>query len=163
MRFYVGTYNREGPYFQATGQGLHTCELDRQTGCIAALAVNGDIVNATYLAKQPGANRLFAACDLYLSPGILCGCDIQDDGSVACRSARSAHGQSVCHVARNTVGTIAAVSSYLDGKISLHAINGTMICDVSTVWQYTGSSVNARRQESAHAHQAVFAPNDSAL
>ena len=54
VRFLVGSYNRPGPYFQATGEGLAEYRLDPASGEIRRVTRIEGADNTTYLVAVPG-------------------------------------------------------------------------------------------------------------
>ena len=120
---FVGTYCEPGPYFQANGLGLYTLALDTATGILREVCVCAGAVNATYLAKLPGDDRLFVASDRYLCPGrIECYRITEPSGELQYRSSASVHGTATCHIAIDGHAKRAFVSSYLDAKLTVHDI-----------------------------------------
>lgn len=159
--FFVGSYSVPGPYFESHGDGLYSLVLDEITGEMNQQSVNPDVPNATYLAKLPGAPKLFAAIDRFFSPGAIIGCGIDTTfGKVTPRSTQSALGTATCHIGINRSATLAAVASYINGKTTIHHLSDSSVSPHKEHFQYQGSGPNTERQECAHAHQATFSPCD---
>lgn len=158
--FFIGSHSVAGEYIpQANGEGIVSCTLDIGTGTIKKVALCMDEPNSTYLAKSPSGDFLFVAGDRYFSPGKVNAFAIRDDGSLDITSSVQVPGQATCHVACHTVWGNIYVSSYWDGKLTLHQFNGSFISPAVKEITYQGSGPNKERQEGPHAHQAVISPD----
>lgn len=63
---FVGSLNREAPYFQgARGIGLSVYALDETTGETELLAEDGGIDNPTFLSVTPDGSRLYAGSEIF--------------------------------------------------------------------------------------------------
>ncbi|MFO1528937.1 MAG: beta-propeller fold lactonase family protein [Kiritimatiellia bacterium] len=117
VRFLVGSYNRPGPYFHATGEGLAEYRLDPATGEIRRVARIEGADNTTYLAAVPGG--FVAACDCYLDAGRVAAFQSSADGVWMRGPQRETGGGAVCHVGFDPVSHLVFVTAYLDG-ITVH-------------------------------------------
>lgn len=153
VRFLVGSYNRPGPYFHATGEGLAEYRLDPATGEIRRVARIDGADNTTYLAAVPGG--FVAACDFYLDAGRVAAFQSSADGDWMRGLQREAGGGAVCHVAFDPVSHLVFVTAYLDG-ITVHRFDpASGIAPHHQTVAYPGSGPRVDRQERSHPHQAV--------
>ena len=151
IRFLAGSYNRPGPYFHATGEGLAAYRLDPANGVIQHVARIEGADNATYLAGAPGG--VLAVCDQYLEPGgavMFAGLDGWRPGPW-----RDAKSGAVCHVAFDPVSRLVFVTAYLGG-ITVHRLDPVSgLAPYHQAVDYADSGPRADRQERSHPHQAV--------
>lgn len=159
IRFFLGTYCEPGAYFDAKGEGLLSCTLDVGTGRIAATSACRTAGNATFMAKDPSAETLVVARDRYFSDGEVHSFAIGANGRLSHQSWATLRGQATCHVSIDRGSGHVFVSSYQDAKVSVHPFDGAVVGPAVKVLEYSGSSIDANRQESAHAHQAIPSPD----
>ncbi|MEN9359136.1 MAG: hypothetical protein RL095_671 [Verrucomicrobiota bacterium] len=155
---FIGTYNRPGAWFTAHGEGLLSCSFDAVTGTITRRDAFVDIANPTYLAWAADG-RLLAATDHYMEPGAVHAFAVNAEGELQQLSSADAQGQAVCHVCGDRKGKV-YVASYMDGRLTVHDLDAEgWLSPAVQVFRYAGTGPNAARQEAAHAHQAVLAPD----
>lgn len=166
IRVYVGSYSKPGPYFEANGAGIYTLALDLTTGALTEIGCSEDIVNASYLAKLPGENRVVVTSDEYFSQDQNHGCEVhlceidEETGKLRKLASESTHGTATCHLTLNRAGDRAYVASYMNGILTAHDVCEGKISPATDIVRYSGSSANVDRQEGAHAHQAVLTPDE---
>lgn len=160
LQFFIGTYSEKGAYIpQANGKGIMSCTIDPGSGQIQQVNLCKEATNATYLAKAPTDNILFAACDRFISLGEVKAFTIAPNGSLRLLSSQNAHGTSTCHLACGPQGRRIFVASYGDGKLTAHQFDGKMISPDPQIIAYEGAGPNVERQEAAHVHQVIVSPN----
>ncbi len=66
LRLFVGSLNRESPYFQgARGRGIAVFSFDQEAGAASHLSDITDIDNPTYLALSKDGHALYAVSEVY--------------------------------------------------------------------------------------------------
>ncbi len=158
MLFFIGTYSEKGPYFEANGPGIVSCELNPGSGEIKLLKTCHEGVNSTYLAKGPG-NILLSASDQYFSPGNVESFSIENDGSLNKLSSESCLGTATCHLTFDSERKLVYAISYMSAQLSVHQLENDKLSASFSSFTYQGSGPNQERQESAHAHQSVISPD----
>lgn len=157
-RFLVGSINKAGPWFHATGEGVSVCELDEATGEISRVRAYPEFENAMWMAKA--GQFTFVATERYLDGGEVVAFDptMADTGP-----AQKTPGGAICHLALANGGRTLYTVSYLGG-VTVHAIddNGVILPAHQDI-TYIGSGTNPERQEKSHPHQAVVSPDGKHL
>jgi len=151
------------PYFAgANGDGIVTFSLDCKAGTLDRRSTYTDIHSPSYLAL--GSDRqLYAVESTFDSPGRLCAFGIDDAGHLTLIDARATHGHAACHVDVMPGGKAVYTASYLGTCVDAFPIGpNNLISEPRTLW-YQGRGLNAARQESAHAHQAMVDPSKTFL
>ena len=160
LQFFVGTISNKVDFTpQANGEGIITCHLNMHTGKIRQTAVCKEVINASYLAKCPDKNVLFAACDHPFIMGDVKALSISKEGVLNLISTKPSEGTITCHITCDQKGERIFVSSYFDGKLSTYKYDGKKLSSAIQVVSYSGHGPNKERQESSHAHQAVISPD----
>ncbi len=153
VRFLVGSYNRPGPYFQATGEGLAEYRLDPASGEIRRVTRIEGADNTTYLVAVPGG--IVAAFDHYLAAGRVGSFQSSANGGWVRGPSQQAGTGAVCHVGFDPASNLVFVTAYLDG-VTVHRFDLTSgLAPYHQTVAYTGSGPRADRQEGSHPHQAV--------
>lgn len=160
QQFFIGTYTQKVDFTpQANGKGVVTCTLDPESGSIEQKEICTDVINATFLAKSPAGDFLFAACDWPDSFGDVKALSIDNSGHLEVLSVESSHGITTCHITCDHEGKRVFAASYKDGKLSSFGFDGDVLTPAIEVIKYEGSGPNEQRQEAAHAHQATVSPD----
>lgn len=161
-RFFLGSLNRPGPYFHATGEGLITCVLDEATGSITRLHAQPDAENAIWLTRD--GPLLLVATERYLEPGEISAFALSETGPpIRIGTAQSSHGGAICHAAFTPDRLAVVVASYLGG-ITVHEISAAGgVAAAHQIIDYQGSGPHPERQDQPHPHQAVVAPDGGSV
>lgn len=155
LRFYVGTYAEESE------AGIYLCELELLSGKIRILQKQAGIANPSFLITDAKKLRLYTVSEQ--SEGQIAGYAIDSkEGSLTKMGDNvGTEGADPCHLAL-LPGTERhlLVANYFSGDVNVFALDtngapGEMTARV----RHEGSSVNAERQESAHAHSLVPSPD----
>lgn len=153
---FVGTYTDAKP-----SNGIYIFEFDTSNGNLLLLSTGNDIVNPSFLTLSPYGDYLYA-CTESKMPGLGSVSAFKVDstkGSITFINKQNSGGENPVYVstskhneyvicANYTGGTIAAFPTRTDGGI--HPYNQAI--------SIQGGSINPRRQDKAHPHAAVFAP-----
>lgn len=155
MIFYVGSYTQEGaPASNPTGIGISCCNIDDNTGEITHFQVV-DQRNPSYLVVSLNKQFLYAIEEMYqnLAPKIYA-YRILKSGILTLINSQELIGDYACHLAIITNHLI--VANYVSGNILSFPIRKDGGLEpFHQVIQHTGISLNAERQEQAHAHMVL--------
>ncbi len=165
---FVGTYTDSilfgtGEILESKGKGIHVLELD-VGGKFHLLETITNVRNPSYLCLAPNKKFLYAVNELKSEDG-------QDGGFASAYAIenetghptlrflnmQSTRGADPCHIAVNNAATHAYVSNFMSGSVCVFPIlTDGSLGDPSEYIQYSGSSIDPRRQRSPHAHSLVF-------
>ncbi|SES22239.1 lactonase family protein [Rhizobium sp. NFR03] len=167
---FVGSLNREAPYFQgARGTGLTVYGFDEDTLAVETLGAFSDIDNPTFLSVTPDGRRIYANSEIFGWA----------EGLVSALSFDKASGRIEPIGMQPTLGSITAHNTLSDDGKWLLVVNygmgaggpdqslvvygiredGRLTPPVSSV-QQAGSGPDADRQERSHAHSVTrIGPN----
>lgn len=151
LRFYVGSYAEESE------PGIYLCELELPSGKIRKVQEQTGIANPSFLIVAAKELRLYAVSERSDGQVVGYAVDPQTGGLTKLRTEVSVEGADPCHLALQAGGERhLLIANYSSGDVSVFALGtdgapGEMTAQA----RHLGSSVNAERQESAHAHSAV--------
>jgi len=158
MYIFLGTYTEKNEYFPSScGKGVMGCQFDSDKGQFSSLRSLAQVPNPSWLHLANNDNQLFASSELLDQVGQIHSFDIAADHSLQHCSTQSSQGLATCHL--TTSENYLYATSYIDGRLSVFPRNGIELSQASKIISYIGQGPNTTRQESAHAHQAVLAPN----
>lgn len=156
---YVGSYTQTHAYVpEACGAGLLVCSFDPQRGKLEVRQTVGGLLNPSYLALDQTGEYVVVTAENYDAEGLVCLFRRQSDGKLLETSRQPSGGLATCHVCALPDHKICA-SSYLDGVLAVFPLRNGIIGARESLFRYPGKSVNAARQETSHAHQAVVSPD----
>lgn len=151
--FFVGTYTRLG------ASGIYTCQMEDETGRLEEIAVAEGLEDPSFLTIDPTGEHLYAVTETADSAGegTVCSFAIEIDGSLTLLNQQSTGGADPCHLVVDATDSYVLVTNYIGGSVCMLPISpdGRLgeRCDFI---QHCGSSVNADRQEQAHAHSVTI-------
>lgn len=159
--FFIGSINKPGPWFHATGEGLTLCALDERTGDIKRIRIYSEIENPIWLTSKNGG--LWIATERYLSPGEINSFSIGDDCSLTgIGGTQNSSGGAICHITITSDEKTLFVTSFLGG-VSVHTIGLNHEAAPShqvVIYQGHGPKIV---QNMAHPHQAIITPDEKFL
>lgn len=164
---YVGTFTKNGkPAGRA--DGLYIYRMSTGDGALQPLGMAPDVVNPAFLAFAPGFAHLYAVNEIDSYEGKESGAVSafavdRAGGGLSFINRQPTLGSGPCHLSVDRTGKWVAVANYRGGSVTLLPIlPGGRLGSPATV-QHSGSSIDARRQERAHAHSAIFDPSNRFL
>ncbi|MBZ9797346.1 lactonase family protein [Mesorhizobium sp. ES1-4] len=162
---FVGSLNREAPYFQgARGVGLGVYSFDEQTLEIRKLAETNDVDNPTFLSVTPDGSRIYVNSEVFT----------WREGTVSAYSFDRASNKLNYLNKQPSLGSITAYNTITRGGTKLLVANygmgeggpdravvvygldkhGALSAPLASV-SHQGSGPNAARQERSHAHSVT--------
>lgn len=153
---YVGTYSLRG------SEGIYVFEFDRKTGTMQPVQAVSNDKSPSFLALHPSGKYLYSVNEAAnKSGGVSAYAVDRSTGKLTFLNAESTLGASPCHISIDQTGQTAFVANYGGGNLAVLPIkpDGTLGAATDNV-QDTGSGPNTQRQEKAHVHSAILAPDN---
>jgi len=147
---FIGTYTRLG------SEGVYTLRLNGETGELTQLSVATGLENPSFVALDPSGDHLYAVSEssgFDGSGGITAFNVNRSTGELTQINQQSTGGPGPCHLMIDETDSVAIVTNYAGGSVSIHPISDDgSVGAHSDFVQHVGSSVNQQRQQEAHAH-----------
>jgi 6-phosphogluconolactonase len=157
---YVGTYT------DGESKGIYAYRFDARSGQATPLGLVATTKNPSFLAIHPNHRFLYAVNEVGdfegKSSGAVSAFAINPEtGQLALVNEVASRGADPCYVSLDNMGKYVMVANYTGGSVAVFPVreDGGLGAASSFV-QHTGSSVNPRRQEAAHAHQIGVSPDN---
>jgi 6-phosphogluconolactonase len=145
-------------YLGSYGPGIHAFHFDSATGALKEIGQVGEVKNPSWLAADPDFKYLYAVSELDKGDGGVASFSI-DRKTAKLQSLNhvSSEGKAPCHASVDATGKMVIVANYSTGDVSAFPIqsNGSL-GQASSVEKAHGSSMDKKRQEGSHAHEAVI-------
>ena len=147
---FIGTYTRLG------SEGVYTLRLNGQTGELTQVSVATGLENPSFVALDPSGDHLYAVSETSAfngSGGITAFNVNRATGELTQINQQSTGGPGPCHLMIDETDSVAIVTNYAGGSVSVHPIAADgSVGEHTDFVQHEGSSVNKQRQREAHAH-----------
>jgi 6-phosphogluconolactonase len=147
-----------GTYTDALSRGIYVSRLDAATGKLSAPELAVETPSPCFLAVSPDGKFLYAANSVNVFNGETAGAVSafavdRTSGRLRLLNQKSSGGAGPCHVSVDAAGEVLLVANYNSGSVKSFRLNrdGSLGMNCTFI-QHVGSSVNAGRQTSPHAH-----------
>ena len=160
---YVGTFSVRG------SQGIYAYTFDRAKQRLTPLQTVPSLESPTFLAIHPTKKYLYSVnrgkANIADQGGSVSAYGIDGaTGRLSGLNHKSSYGEGPCYVSIDKTGKYLAIAHYNEGNLTILSLfKDGQIGGVSEAKKYTGNSVNPERQESSHAHAAVFSEDNKFL
>ncbi len=157
---YFGTYTGE------KSKGIYISRFDPGTGRLTQPELAVEVKNPTYLALHPTKPFIYAVGEIATFAGRPTGAvsafKIEGtSGRLTLVNQQPSQGKGPCHLSLDSSGKCVLVANYGSGSVSaLPILSDGSLGPAASAIQHEGSSVNPKRQEGPHAHQAIATPDD---
>jgi 6-phosphogluconolactonase len=157
---YVGTYT------DGESKGIYAYRFDAATGQARPVGVVATTKNPSFLAAHPNRRFLYAVNEVGDYQGKPSGAVSafainQQTGQLTLTNEVASLGADPCHVSLDRTGKYVLVANYTGGNVAVFPIREDGgLGKASAFVQHTGSGVNPRRQEAAHAHMLSVSPDN---
>lgn len=164
---FIGTYTRNEPHVEGKAKGIHTFQVDAESGALTPLAVTDGLENPSYLTLAPAGNCLYAVSEVgdfagEHGGGVAAYSIEGGEGTLSLLNQQPSHGVAPCYASVDVSGRYLLVANYGSGVVAMYPLNDDgSLQPASCVIQHEGSSVNPRRQEGPHAHSITIDPANS--
>ncbi|MEO8735740.1 MAG: lactonase family protein [Edaphobacter sp.] len=159
----VGTQTR------GDSKGIYAYAFDEATGELKQTGLAAALPNPTFMAFAPGGNRLFAVSEVEhfagKNGGGVTGLTLdRSNASLKAINGVATGGGGTCHVAVDHTGKCVFVANYTGGSAaSFRVSDDGQLSEAVSFFQYTGHSVNPKRQQQPHAHRVTVSPDNRFL
>lgn len=157
---YVGTYSVRG------SEGVYVFEFDRKAGTMKQIQSVSNAKSPSFLVIHPSGKYLYSVNEAAETgpkkEGAVSSYSIDPaTGKLAFMNSQSSMGNGPCHISIDQTGKTAFVSNYGGGSLAVLPIkaDGTLGASTDSV-QNSGTGPNTQRQEKAHVHSAILAPDN---
>ena len=150
-----------GGYTKAEGQGIALAQFDAATGTLSAPRTVAPLSSPSWIVLAPGGRTLYALSEG--KDGGVSAFGVESDRNLRLLNSQPVGG-GLTHLSVDATGKWLAAAAYGAGQFALFPLenDGTIGAPAPAI-QLEGSGPNAKRQSQAHAHQAVFSPDNTRL
>jgi 6-phosphogluconolactonase len=154
---YFGTYT----WGENSSKGIYRSILDLETGKLCDPVLAAEAKNPSFLEIHPNGNFLYAVSESGGAGSVSAYAIGADAGDLKLLNQQPSGGVGPCHVSIDHAGKNLLVANYGSGSVSVIPIKSDGRLGKPTGFvQHAGSSVNARRQKSPHAHSVNVGPDN---
>ena len=156
---FVGTFDGHG------SEGLYVFSFDREALAFELLQTISERSSPSFQAVHPQMQVLYSInmsefSDQNNHQTISAYRADRESGTLSLINEQSVLGRNPAHVSVDPLGSFVFVSNYNTGNVSMFPIRDDGgLEEASDVVQHSGSSINPRRQQTAHAHAADPSPD----
>jgi 6-phosphogluconolactonase len=157
---YTGTYTR------GASKGIYLFRFQSSSGKFSPAGIAAETPNPAFLAVHPNRRVLYAVHEGGSAGSSVTAFTIDPKtGKLAELNTVPSGGDGPCHLTLDHTGRYLAVANYGSGTIAVFRLSSDGKIDAAPIFseRHEGSSVNRERQQSAHAHDAVFSPDNRFL
>ncbi|WP_310557692.1 lactonase family protein [Flavobacterium sp.] len=149
----IGTYTKS-----CDSKGIYVYEFDSNTGDFKLKSNTENIINPSYLAVSSDNKFVYSVSENDKKSSVSAFGFNSKSGKLDFINYQNPNGLNPCYIINDEKNVITA--NYSSGTISILGKNNDgSIGEVKQVVQHTGKSINAKRQEAAHAHMVYFSPD----
>ena len=162
---YVGTFT--DPRHGGRGEGIYVLRLNPATAALEPVSIARSTLSPAFLAFAPDHKHLYAVNEIDEfdgKPGAALTAYAVDQatGGLSELNQQAEPGAGPCYVSLDKTGKWALAANYQGGSVVvLPILAGGKLGAPAAFVQHSGSSVNASRQEAAHAHSIIVDPSNS--
>ena len=162
MYIYVGTYTSGG----SKSKGIYIHRFNGDTGQIFPYKVVEEVEEPSFLAIDPKGRYLFAVNETMAfdgkPSGAVCSFEIgKKTGDLKFINKVASLGGAPCHVTVTKDGRFVLVANYMGGNVAVFPVDAKgKLGSASSTQQHSGSGPQKDRQEAAHAHSIILAPDN---
>lgn len=149
-----------GTSTEGASEGIYRASLDLDSGVLSIDGLAATTENPNFMALHPTLDKLYAVGETAGRDGM-----VKAFNSSASTLSETSSGPSgtggLAHISVSPNGRVVAVADYGGGKVSILGLDSSGEIDPARVdvVQHQGSGPNLARQESPHAHCAIFSPD----
>jgi len=152
---YVGTYTEAASNGKA--EGIYVYQLDPATGGLTRVQTVPRIVNPSFLTLDRTRRYLYSVNEI--TKGGVTAFAIGANGTLTLLNAQATLGADSCHLSVDATNQYLMVANYSTGDFTVLPIGTDGKLGIATDrFEDVGASVNAARQEAAHAHMITPDP-----
>lgn len=157
LYLFVGTYTDGLP-----DKGIYIFEFNSKSGHLKKVATGDSITNPSFLTLSPDGNFIYACTDTKLPrEGSVSAFKFDRvTGSIRFINRQKSGGENPVYVTTSEKNEYVINGNYTEGNVSVFKTNvdGSLQPSCQVI-NFQGNGPNARRQDKAHVHAAVFSPD----
>jgi len=154
-----------GTYTHGSSRGIYAARFSPADGAICPLGLVGEMENPSFLCLHPNLPVLYAVSEVKSYGGNSTGAVMSwhidsKTGKLTLIGEWATGGRGPCHVAVDTDASMVMVANYVDGSVISYPITKDgVLREPGSFFRHSGSSIDVKRQASAHAHQIAIVPD----
>jgi len=156
-----------GTYTHGSSRGIYAARFSPAERAITPLGLAGEMEDPSFLCLHPRLPVLYAVSEVKSYGGNSTGAVMSwridsESGKLTLIGERATGGRGPCHVAVDADASMVMVANYVDGSVISYPIaKDGALREPGSFFRHSGSSVDVKRQASAHAHQIAIVPDTS--
>ncbi len=158
---FIGTYTSGNP-----SDGIYVYSLNTLSGSLSKVSNSHNITNPSYITLSPDGTHLYACTETRIhNAGSISSFSFDSiSGQFSFINKQPTDGENPVYITLNKTSKWLISANYTSGSVSVFPIypDGSLQPH-SQLIQFTDSSINEDRQDSAHLHSVVFSPNQDYL
>ncbi len=157
---FIGSYTSGKP-----ARGIYVYTID-SAGALTKVSNTQNIINPSYIILSPDGAHLYACTETRMhNAGSISAFSFDSiSGQLSFINKQPTDGENPVYITENKTSQWLISANYTGGSVSVFPVNpdGSLQPHIRVI-QYSGSSINEDRQDSAHIHCVVFSPNEDYL
>ncbi len=157
---FIGSYTSGKPAL-----GIYVYTID-SAGALTKVSNTQNIANPSYVILSPDGAHLYACTETRMhNAGSISAFSFDSiSGQLSFINKQPTDGENPVYITENKTSQWLISANYTGGSVSVFPVNpdGSLQPHIRVI-QYSGSSINEDRQDSAHIHSVVFSPNEDYL
>ncbi len=158
LSFYIGTYTQIEGHVDGKGDGIYKMTFDPATLELTVTDTIKGMVNPSFLALSKDQLSLYAVNEIVPGTdaiGLFEAYSINAEDFGDKMFSNSTQGYAPCHIALNAKGTLAVVSNYVGGMVSVFPLDAQVDSGLQAI-RLPALKKSSPRQEDSHPHSAIF-------
>jgi 6-phosphogluconolactonase len=149
----IGTYTAPGK-----SEGIYVYDFNTTTADLNLLSVEKNVINPSFLALNDDQKFIYAVNEDGTKSTVSAFSFDAAKGKLGFLNRQDANGADPCYIITDEKNVI--ISNYTGGSIAVYGKDHSgALSPAKQIIQHTGSSIDSKRQSSAHVHMARFTPD----
>jgi 6-phosphogluconolactonase len=158
LSFYIGTYTQKEGHVDGKGDGIYKMTFDPATLELSVTDTIKGMTNPSFLALSKDQLSLYVVNEIGPGTdaiGLFEAYSINATDFGKKMFSNSTQGYAPCHIALSPRGTLAVVSNYVGGMVSVFSLTAQTDSGLQAI-RLPGLKKSSPRQEDSHPHSAIF-------
>jgi 6-phosphogluconolactonase len=149
----IGTYTAPGK-----SEGIYVYDFNTATAAFNLLSIEKNVINPSFLALNGDRKFIYAVNEDGTKSTVSAFNFDAAQGKLGFLNKQDANGADPCYLIADKKNVI--ISNYTGGSIAVYGKDHSgALSPAKQIIQHTGSSIDSKRQSSAHVHMARFTPD----
>jgi 6-phosphogluconolactonase len=149
----IGTYTAPGK-----SEGIYVYDFNTTNADFNLLSIEKNVINPSFLALNGDRKFIYAVNEDGTKSTVSAFSFDAAKGKLGFLNKQDAHGADPCYIITDDKNVI--ISNYTGGSIAVYGKDQSgALSPAKQIIQHTGSSIDSKRQSSAHVHMARFTPD----